>query len=161
MLQFESRKSPAPDSPDQEPRPKRHRSSIAKHEYYYDEYRTRTYTCLSNDIHYITLQGHGDAVGGLHPCDADRDHFPADALSGLRLGLGIFLLYGDVQGQLILGEVKKVQVGAYLHGCTHFFFVNGPCRYSRLRREATLLARASPAHFLPTVIRGDHPGYKW
>ena len=108
---------------------------------------------------YITLQGHGDAVGGLHPCDVDRDHLPADALSGLRLGLGIFLLHGDVQGQLILGEVKEYKSG---HICNHFFFVNFvncPCRYSRLHREATLLAHASPAHFLPTVIRGDHPGF--
>ena len=108
---------------------------------------------------YITLQGHGDAVGGFHPCDADRDHLPADALSGLRLGLGIFLLHGDVQGQLILGEVKEYKSG---HICNHFFFVNFvncPCRYSRLHREATLLAHASPAHFLPTVIKGDHPGF--
>ena len=67
---------------------------------------------------YITLQGHGDAVGGLHPCDVDRDHLPADALSGLRLGLRIFLLHGDVQGQLILGEVKKYKSG---HICNHFF----------------------------------------
>ena len=58
-------------------------------------------------VHFIpTLKGHGPVLGWLHLRDAD--HFPADALYCLRLGLCVFVLHGDVQGKLILGEAKKL-----------------------------------------------------